>query len=172
MRLIIGLGNPGIKYQGTRHNIGFMVVDKITADFNFKSIFNAEISKKIFRDQKIIIVKPQTFMNNSGSSIKSIIDYYKISIKDIIIIHDDIDLNLGEIKIQENRSSAGHKGVQSIIDAIGTKDFIRMRIGIKPTNQEEPINTEKFVLQKFTPEEGITIQETIEKAAALLATTL
>jgi len=172
MKLIIGLGNPGSKYQGTRHNIGFMVINKISDDFNFKSIFNAEISKKILKDQKIILVKPQTFMNNSGQSIKSIIDYYKISIKNIIIIHDDIDLNLGEIKIQENCSSAGHKGVQSIIDTIGTKDFTRIRIGIKPTSQEESINTEKFVLQKFTPEEEIIIQETIEKVAVFVTTTL
>ena len=177
MKLIIGLGNPGNKYKKTRHNIGFMVIDEITTNFqfpifNFKSIFNAEISKKILKDEKIILVKPQTFMNNSGRAVKAIIDYYKITTEDIIVIHDDIDLNLGEIKIQQNRSSAGHNGVQSIIDSIGTKDFTRIRIGIKPINQEISIDTEKFVLQKFIKEEKEIIQETIERAAALVATAL
>ncbi len=176
MKLIIGLGNPGNKYKKTRHNIGFMVIDEITTNFqfpifNFKSIFNAEISKKILKNQKIILVKPQTFMNNSGRAVKAIIDYYKITTEDIIVIHDDIDLNLGEIKMQKNRSSAGHNGVQSIIDSIGTKDFTRIRIGIKPINKEISIDTEKFVLQKFTKEEEI-VQKTIEKAAALVVAAL
>ena len=176
MKLIIGLGNPGNKYQETRHNIGFMVIDKIATNFqfsifNFKLIFNAEISEKILKDEKIILVKPQTFMNNSGHTVKTIIDYYKIPIKDIIVIHDDIDLDLGEIKMQQDRSSAGHNGVQSIIDSIGTKDFTRIRIGIKPINKEISIDTEKFVLQKFTKEEEI-VQKTIEKAAALVVAAL
>lgn len=176
MKLIIGLGNPGNKYKKTRHNIGFMVIDEITTNFqfpifNFKSIFNAEISKKILKNQKIILVKPQTFMNNSGRAVKAIIDYYKITTEDIIVIHDDIDLDLGEIKMQQDRSSAGHNGVQSIIDSIGTKDFTRIRIGIKPINKEISIDTEKFVLQKFTKEEEI-VQKTIEKAAALVVAAL
>ena len=172
MKLIIGLGNPGAKYEKTRHNLGFLVVDEIAANFqfpifNFQSIFNAEISKKISENQKIILAKPQTFMNNSGIAVKSIMDYYKIPAEDIIIIHDDIDLPLGEIKIQQGRGSAGHKGVQSIIDCLGTKNFIRIRIGIKPTDFNI-IDTEKFVLQKFTPEEEKIIEETIKKAAAII----
>ena len=155
MKLIIGLGNPGTKYEKTRHNIGFMVLDVL-------------IKNEQFDSKKVKLIKPQTFMNNSGQEVKKITDYYKIPAKNIIIIHDDIDLPLGEIKIQQNRSSAGHKGVQSIIDSLGTKDFTRMRIGIRP---EELIQeTEKFVIQKFTQEEQDIINETIKKAATLVAT--
>jgi len=130
MRLIIGLGNPGIKYQGTRHNIGFMVVDKITADFNFKSIFNAEISKKIFRDQKIIIVKPQTFMNLSGDAVMPIMGFYKLSPSDLVVIHDDIDMEFGKIRVSLDQGHGGHNGVRSIIDSLGTSEFYRIRIGV------------------------------------------
>ena len=155
MKLIIGLGNPGTKYEKTRHNIGFMVLDVL-------------IKNEQFDSKKVKLIKPQTFMNNSGQEVKKITDYYKIKPEDIIVIHDDIDLPLGEIKIQQNRSSAGHKGVQSIIDSLGTKDFTRMRIGIRP---EELIQeTEKFVIQKFTQEEQDIINETIKKAATLVAT--
>ena len=155
MKLIIGLGNPGTKYEKTRHNIGFMVLDVL-------------IKNEQFDSKKVKLIKPQTFMNNSGQEVKKITDYYKIKPEDIIVIHDDIDLPLGKIKIQQNRSSAGHKGVQSIIDSLGTKDFTRMRIGIRP---EELIQeTEKFVIQKFTQEEQDIINETIKKAATLVAT--
>jgi len=157
MKLIIGLGNPGTKYKKTRHNIGFMVIDFL-------------IKNEEFNSKKVKLIKPQTFMNNSGQEVKKIVDYYKIPIENIIIIHDDIDLSLGEIKVQQNRSSAGHKGVQSIIDNLGTQDFIRMRIGIKP--EELKINTEKFVIQKFTEEEQEIINKTINKAATLIATAL
>ena len=169
MKLIVGLGNPGIKYKKTRHNLGFRVIGELAE--KFQSAFNAEISEKRIKNQKIILVKPQTFMNNSGMAVKSIMDYYKIPVEDVIIIHDDIDLPLGEIKIQQGRSSAGHKGVQSVIDNLGSKDFIRIRIGIKPT-QTENIDTEKFVLQKFTSKEEKIIKKTIKKAADLITTAL
>ena len=157
MKLIIGLGNPGTKYKKTRHNIGFMVIDFL-------------IKNEEFNSKKVKLIKPQTFMNNSGQEVKKIVDYYKIPIENIIIIHDDIDLSLGEIKVQQNRSSAGHKGVQSIIDNLGTQDFIRMRIGIKP--EELKINTEKFVIQKFTEEEQKIINKTIKKSADLITSAL
>lgn len=155
MKLIVGLGNPGSKYEKTRHNLGFMVIDFL-------------IENEQFDSKKVKLIKPQTFMNNSGQAVKEITDYYKIDVKDIVVIHDDIDLPLGEIKIQQDRNSAGHKGVQSIIDALGTKDFIRVRIGIRP--EELTLDTEKFVIQKFTPEEEKIVQETIKKAAQLLQT--
>lgn len=169
MKLIVGLGNPGIKYKKTRHNLGFRVIDELAE--KFQSAFNAEIYEKKIKNQKIILAKPQTFMNNSGTSVKSIFDYYKIPIEDILVVHDDIDLPLGEIKVQQGRGAAGHKGVQSIIDSLGSKDFIRMRIGIRPA-QAEAIDTEKFVLQKFTPEEEKVIEQKIKQAAALIATAL
>ncbi len=163
MKLIVGLGNPGIKYEKTRHNIGFMVLDILAESEQFDS-------------KKVKLIKPQTMMNNSGQEVKKIADYYKIKPEDILVIHDDIDLSLGEIKIQQSRSSAGHKGVQSIIDALGTKDFIRIRIGIKPRNREQEtenrIDTEKFVIQKFTEEEEKIVEEITIKAVALITTAL
>jgi len=177
MKLIIGLGNPGKKYEKTRHNLGFLAIDQLAEkikinDWKIKMQFNANIAEENFNNEKIILAKPQTFMNNSGMAIKSITDYYKISAENILIIHDDIDLKLGEIKIQKNRSSAGHNGVQSIIDYLKTKDFIRIRLGIKPIDQETIIDIEKFVLQKFSKKEESIVQKIIKKAAALITAAL
>jgi PTH1 family peptidyl-tRNA hydrolase len=176
MKLIVGLGNPGTKFERTRHNLGFRVINQLAQEIgigNWKeeTKFNALIAQGSFNDQKITLAKPKTFMNNSGLAVQAIANYYKIPIEEILIVHDDIDLLLGEIKIQKGRGSAGHKGVQSIINHLGTKDFIRIRIGIKPENNKLlEIETEKFVLQKFTLQEEKIIQETIKKAAALLTT--
>jgi PTH1 family peptidyl-tRNA hydrolase len=177
MKLIIGLGNPGDKYEKTRHNLGFQVIDELKKNLEFRTWnltkkFNALISEGTFNHQKIILAKPQTFMNNSGQAVRALTDYYKISPEDILIIHDDIDLPLEEIRIQKGRGSAGHKGVQSIIDQLGTKDFIRMRIGIRPNEAPKKINAEQFVLQKFTAEEEKIIQPTIKKAAQMIVAAL
>lgn len=166
MKLIIGLGNPGEKYKKTRHNTGFMALNDLAralraATFSLHPKFNAEISETMVENEKIILAKPQTFMNESGKAAEATSDYYKISANDIIVIHDDLDIALGEYKIAKNRSSAGHKGVQSIIDALGTKDFTRIRIGIKIA--ENKIPTEKFVLENFTNDEEKIINEVIEK---------
>jgi len=157
MKLIIGLGNPGSKYEKTRHNLGFMVIDFLIGNEEFDS-------------KKVKLIKPQTFMNNSGQEVKKNADYYKIIPEDIVVIHDDLDLPLGEIKVQQGRSSAGHKGVQSVIDALGTNNFIRIRIGIRP--EELTLDTEKFVLQKFTLEEQEIINQATKKAAQLVQAAL
>ena len=172
IKLIIGLGNPGEKYKKTRHNVGFMAVDAIANKFPFDSAqgkqlkFNAEISEGAINGEKIILVKPQTFMNESGKAVKAIMDYYKIGIADIIVIHDDLDIALGKYKIVQNRTSAGHKGVQSIIDNLGTKDFTRVRIGIEITDCKIPV--ESFVLENFEEEEQKIIDEIIEKVTAVI----
>lgn len=161
MNLIIGLGNPGKQYEDTRHNVGFMVLDKIADNFKFVKKFNAEIS---ITDKKIL-AKPQTFMNLSGYSVQKIMSFYKVHSKDLIVIHDDLDVKLSEFKMQKNRSSAGHNGVQSIIDSIGTQDFTRIRIGIKNKEYNYNIDAEKFVLQKFSKDELEIISEVIKKIA-------
>ncbi len=135
MILIVGLGNPGKKYQLTRHNIGFQVVDEFVKknnfpDFKISKKFNALISEGIVDGAKVILAKPQTFMNNSGKAVKSLIRNWKLEIRNLVVVHDDIDLPLGKIKISIGRGSAGHKGVQSIIDELATKNFVRFRIGI------------------------------------------
>ena len=173
MKLIIGRGKPGEKVEKTRHNAGFLTVDKIALSSkhpsnsagkqvsNTQSKFNAEISNGIIDDKKIILAKPQTFMNNSGQAVKAIMDYYKINPEDIIVIHDDLDIPLGEYKISRNKNSGGHKGVQSIIDHLGIKDFSRARIGIMIENKKTP--TEKFVLERFSKEEMEVVNGVIEE---------
>ena len=159
MFLIVGLGNPGIKYNNTRHNIGFRIIDALAKENNFPEFklskkHNSLISENIIDDKKIMLVKPQTFMNNSGKAIQSIIDYLSLTFDNLLVVHDDIDIEIGEIKISKNSRSAGHKGVQSIIDEIGTKDFARLRMGIKPiTENQRAIETEKFVLEKLNQNE-------------------
>lgn len=167
MILIAGLGNPGPKYENTRHNVGFKAIDKIAEGFqfpNFESqpIFNAKISRGKIAEKEVILAKPQSFMNNSGKSVKLLLNLYKITRTVLVVIHDDIDLPLGQIKIAKDRGSAGHKGVQSIIDTLGTKDFIRFRIGVLPKSGK-PKQADKFVLQKFTKEEEKILQKVIEK---------
>ena len=150
--LIVGLGNPGKKYEKTRHNIGFRVID--------------ELEKQIF-DFDTFLLKPDNYMNNSGRAIKKYLTYNKISPKDLIVIHDDIDLPFETVKVSKDSSSAGHKGVQSIIDTLGTKDFTRIRIGIKQeTNRRQ--ETEKFVLEDFTKDEEKKLPEIIKKAVGLI----
>jgi len=178
MKLIIGLGNPGKKYAKTRHNLGWRVIGELHQSlefgiWNLANKFNALISERIFGQEKIILAKPQTFMNNSGLAVKALTDYYKIQNEDILIIHDEIDLPLGEIRLQKGRGAAGHKGVQSIIGQLRTKEFARMRIGINPGNREQKaIDTEKFVLEKFTAAEEKIIQEKIKEAVQMIRTAL
>ncbi len=172
MKLIVGLGNPGNKYEKTRHNLGFMVVDLLAGDEKWRESKKADCLyvKKQMAAQDVELVKPLTYMNNSGQTVSYLQKKHYLNPKDIIVIHDDIDLALGEMKIQEGRGAAGHKGVQSIIEQLGTRDFVRVRVGIRPI--ELSVDTEKFVLQKFTPEETKIIQETITKAVPMIETAL
>lgn len=144
--LIVGLGNPGKKYQNTRHNVGFVVVD--------------ELEKKNL--DNFILVKTEIFMNLSGKAIKKLIADYRLQIADLVIVHDDIDIPIGAFKIQRSRGAAGHKGVQSIIGELKTEDFWRIRVGICP-KIGKPKNVEKFVLQNFTKREQKIIKEAAEE---------
>lgn len=166
MKIIVGLGNYGEEYKTTRHNAGFMTIDSIAKQYEFSNFhlekkFDAEVSEGIIANQKCILVKPQTYMNRSGEALQKVMNFYKIDIADIIAIHDDLDIKLGEYKVAFDRSSAGHKGVQSIIDTLSSKAFKRIRIGIKTENKETP--TEKFVLERFSLEEENEICEIINK---------
>ena len=148
MTVIIGLGNPGKKYNNTRHNVGFMVLD--------------QLAKKIPAD--FVLAKTKTFMNLSGRAVKNIMQKYKLPAQNLVVIHDDIDLPLGKIRIVKNRGAAGHKGVESIIKELKTKNFVRFRVGIQP-KKGRPKNPEKFVLQEFNKEEEKILKETIKKTA-------
>lgn len=175
MIVIVGLGNPGEKYKNTRHNIGFQIVDEFTKknnfpEFRFSKKYNALISEK----DNIILAKPQTFMNESGKCVKKLLGdpiSQHVGRSGLLVAHDDIDLPLGKIRISKNRGSAGHKGVESIIKEIRTKNFVRFRVGIK--NQELRIkNVEDFVLQRFTKEEEKIIKEIIKKTVEAIKLTL
>lgn len=173
--IIIGLGNPGEKYKNTRHNAGFLVLEKFAEKNNFPEFklqkkYDALITEKPFDaaqgDENIILVKPQTFMNDSGKTAQAIFKNYKnLKIEKFIVIHDDVDLLVGKIKIVKERGSAGHKGVESIIKAIGNENLIRIRIGIAP---QTDIKADKIVLKKFSPDEQKVLDETISKTAEAL----
>lgn len=157
--LIVGLGNPGTKYEKTRHNAGFLVLDALCMnEFKFEKKFNAEICE--FEDEAVLM-KPQTFMNLSGEAVKSFADYYKIEPQNIWVVHDDVDIPFGEIRIKESGSSAGHKGIDSMITHLGIQDFLRFRIGIKNEILEN-IETEDFVLQRFGKDEEGKLPEIID----------
>ena len=177
MLLIVGLGNPGKKYKNTRHNVGFLAIDEFRKSNDFPGFklskeFNALISEDVFNNEKkIILAKPQTFMNESGQAVKALTINYKLKTKNLIVIHDDIDLPLGKIRISKARGSAGHKGVESIIKKLSTKNFIRIRAGIQP-KEGKPENTEKFVLQEFNRKEKKILKELIKKTSQALKTIL
>lgn len=183
MILIVGLGNPGQSYQKTRHNLGWLVLDSLQKKWkenyffsNWEELkkFKAKISKGTIEDKTVILAKPLTFMNLSGQAVKSLNFYYKIKPNNLIVVQDDIDISFGKIKIVKNRGPAGHKGVKSIISELGRKNFIRLRIGIKPSNKsikaDSHMALEKFVLKKFNKKEEEIMKEIIDKAAAALET--
>ena len=148
IKLIIGLGNPGKEYERTRHNAGFLFIDTL---------------ENILKNKKIVLAKSQSFMNESGKSIASLIKFYKIKPENVLIVHDDIDILWGKFKFSYGRSSAGHKGVESIIKSLKTKNFWRLRIGIQPSLKKH-ISADKIILKKFTPGEIKELYETIKKA--------
>lgn len=183
MRIIVGLGNPGDEYKNTRHNAGFMAVDEIArvnnCVWNYNKKFKSEICELRTDTAVGFLAKPQTFMNNSGESVSAILNYYHLLPKrlglilvrkaqlaeTLTVIHDDLDIDLGKYKISMDSRSAGHRGVQSIIDHIKTQSFKRIRIGVRTENLGR-IPADKFVLQKFSADELKIISETIKKILA------
>lgn len=166
MKIIVGLGNPGKKFLNTRHNLGFLVLDKIQNDWAFPEFKNSEkflakISLGKINNEKIILVKPQTFMNNSGKAVKLLFDYYKLKTENLFVVHDDLDIIFSKIKISFGKNAGGHKGVQSIIDYLGSRNFLRFRVGIKPKTKQ--INPENFVLEEFAREEKKFLKSVLEK---------
>ncbi|HEO0959727.1 TPA: aminoacyl-tRNA hydrolase [Streptococcus agalactiae] len=165
VKMIVGLGNPGSKYNDTKHNIGFMAVDRIVKnlDVNFTEDknFKAEIGSNFINGEKIYFIKPTTFMNNSGIAVKALLTYYNISIKDMIIIYDDLDMEVGKIRFRQKGSAGGHNGIKSIIAHLGTQEFDRIKVGIgRPNGRMTVIN---HVLGKFDKNDEIMISNTLDK---------
>lgn len=169
MKLIVGLGNPGIKYKKTRHNIGFMFTDELAEKLNIKfslvKNLKSNIATTTLNGEKIIIAQPQTFMNLSGEATKLICNYYQISPSDVLVIYDDLDLPVAKVRIRPNGSSGGHKGMQNIIDLLRTNEIKRIRIGISGCDKDQVID---YVLGKFNKEEAIDISITMSQALPMV----
>lgn len=173
VRLIIGLGNPGDRYRNTRHNIGFMAVDIISKDFGIsleKTKFQAEYGKGQIDGYDVLIVKPMTYMNKSGFSVGHFANFYKVANGDIVVIHDDIDLDFGRIKIKEKGGDGGHRGIRSIIDALGGDDFCRLRMGIG--RSEFDTNVSDHVLGSFSDREQAALVQFIQTSRDAVVTIL
>lgn len=162
--IILGLGNIGKEYENTHHNVGFMALDEIAKsnnlDFKLEKKFNAYVAEYAYKGEKHLLVKPTTYMNNSGAAIRQVIDYYKKDISELLVIYDDLDLPLGNVRIRKNGSAGGHNGVKSIIAHLGTQNFSRIRVGIK---KEKEINTIDYVLSRFSKKELEVINVTLNK---------
>ncbi|MGD8401665.1 MAG: aminoacyl-tRNA hydrolase [Bacillota bacterium] len=166
MYCIVGLGNPGAKYQNTRHNAGFLVIDRIIAQIggSFKRDFDSEIVKLNYQGRPVLLVKPQTFMNNSGLAVNQVVNYYKIALEQLLIIYDDLDLNPGTIRLRLSGSSGGHRGLTSIMEILNTRQIPRLRLGIgRPDKQ---ITVVDYVLSAFKEEDGELFLQGLRRAAA------
>ena len=166
MYLIFGLGNPGSRYQFTRHNIGFMVLEKIAAQLEVElkqKSFDALWNRGKVAGLNVLLAMPQTYMNLSGNAVRKLLAYFKADINNLIVIHDDLDLPFGTVRLKTGGGNAGHKGLKSIISCLGTADFIRVRLGIgKPSDKSR---IEDYVLQKFDAGETDLLQQIIQLAA-------
>lgn len=179
MKIIAGLGNPGEKYQKTRHNAGFLALDELANRRGLSWSLSKKCQAQLARDHELILVKPLAFMNNSGAAVRAVLSYYRLLPKKLglfaaknadlsealLVVHDDIDLPLEKYRISTGSGSAGHKGVESVIGHCRTKNFTRLRLGIRP-EAEVKIPTDKFVLQKFAPAELVRLRTAIMKALA------
>jgi len=170
MYLIIGLGNPGSRYQQTRHNIGFMVLEVIAArwevDIRQKS-FDALWNRGKVAGANALLAMPQTYMNLSGNAVRRLQDYFKVDTGNVIVIHDDLDLPFGTVRLKAGGGDAGHKGLKSIVNCLGSADFMRVRMGIGKPAGRTPV--EDYVLQKFNQDESDRLQQIIQIASEATA---
>jgi PTH1 family peptidyl-tRNA hydrolase len=155
MRLIVGLGNPGFQYENTRHNAGFMVVDQLAGEFGIsvnKNKFDVHYGRGAIEGHEVMLVKPMAFMNRSGWPVQKLAAYFKIDSKDLMVVHDDIDLAFGRLKIKEKGGHGGHKGLKSIMHAVGEDEFVRLRIGVGRSEAESSVSD--HVLGPFFDDES------------------
>lgn len=164
--LIVGLGNPGREYKDTRHNVGFMLVDRLTIRLNARGMkvqSKAIVITAQHEDRKIILAKPQTFMNLSGQSLQGLLRFYKLPLENLLVVYDELDLPFCTLRIRPGGGPGGHNGIRSIIQQLGTQDFPRLRFGIdRPPGR---MDAAAYVLQEFTNKELMSVSETLDKAA-------
>ena len=181
MKVIVGLGNPGEKYESTRHNLGFLVIDHLLKalgdseiDWDHSTKFKSDLASFTENGEKVLLVKPQTYMNNSGMAVQLVKDFYKVESEDLWIVYDELDLPIGSIKIRFGGAAAGHHGVESIMEAIGTDKFWRFRMGIGATHNKSEVgkhdfkDAKEYVLDKFHSGEIGKTREMIKHASEAL----
>lgn len=164
MKLIVGLGNPGREYEGTRHNCGFMVIDKLAEKLNVsvdQNKFKGLYVKFKYHGEDVILLKPQTYMNLSGESVSTLMQFFKIEIEDLLVIYDDLDMPVGKLRLRKTGSAGGHNGIKNIIAHLNSHDFKRIRVGI---DRHKYMKVVDYVLSRFTKEETDAINQGIENA--------
>jgi PTH1 family peptidyl-tRNA hydrolase len=164
VKVIVGLGNPGREYAATRHNIGFMVVDRLAKRLSTpvsKARFRAQISETVSNGEKVVLVEPQTYMNLSGHSVREVLNWYKCPLEDLIIVADDLDLAFGTLRLRARGSAGGHNGLGSIFEQLGTQEIARLKVGIG----RGPGAVIARVLSRFAPEEEAALSDLIDRAA-------
>ncbi len=163
--LIVGLGNPGQKYSGTRHNIGFMACDLLAQDSRWKSESSALTSQVTIGKFKVLLVKPQTYMNLSGGPTQALLHFYKVELSHLLVIHDDIDQPYGGLRFHKNRGSGGHNGIKDITEKLGTMDYTRLKMGVgRPLTPGPPVAD--YVLQDFNSDEKAQLPDFLNKVSA------
>ena len=165
LKLVVGLGNPGAEYRNTRHNAGFMVVDRIALDFDIavkNRKFDSVFGRGCVKDVEVLLAKPMAFMNRSGPPVQKLANFYRIQCEDMLVIHDDIDLAYGRLKIKEKGGHGGHNGIRSLMDAFGKGDFVRLRIGVGRSETGE--NVTGHVLGRFSPAQSRNLDRIITGA--------
>lgn len=171
--LVVGLGNPGVRYEKTRHNIGFWVVDELARRWNagnFKTERKALVADAIIKEKRVMLVKPQTYMNLSGEAVRAIIDFYKLDVENMIVAHDDLDVDFGVLRIRKGGSAGGQNGIKNIIQHLHTQEFKRIRCGIgRPPGRMNPAD---FVLEPFKGDQEITARLLVDRAADAVETWL
>lgn len=173
MKIIVGLGNPGAKYAGTRHNVGFAVLDELAERHNIRidtAKHKALIGKGIIDGEKVILAMPQTFMNLSGESVRAIMDFYKCTVEDLIVVYDDIDLDVGKLRIRQKGSAGGHNGMKNIIQHVGSQEFVRIRVGVG--KKPDHMDLADYVLSRFGKEDLANIRESCDNACDAVETIL
>lgn len=173
MKLLVGLGNPGKKYERTRHNVGFDVVAEIAMRHGAakpRNRFEGELSEVLIGTERLLLLLPQTFMNHSGRSVRQVVDFFHLAPADVLVVCDDINLPLGKLRIRKTGSSGGQKGLASILQHLGTEDVPRLRVGIDPPPQGR--DAADYVLDRFTKAEGAEMASAVQRAADAVETWL
>ena len=165
MKVVVGLGNPGKQYHGTRHNVGFAVIDGLAASptcGRFQSRFSAQIAELMEGNEKVLLVKPETFMNLSGRSVRQVVDFYQLDVADLLVVCDDVNLPLGKLRVRVRGSHGGHNGLRDIQSHLGTAEYARLRIGVGAAHEGELID---HVLGRFRPTEQAVMDDAVTLAA-------